>query len=68
MNGYHIKTLLVATAVGATACFGDEQWHVEQRQYQPDSTLTREIMLSTLSGTRPTLLIPSFGEGRNQFI
>jgi len=69
MKAHCVRTLLVAATVGASACFGDEQWHIEQRQYQQEPSLTREIMLSTLSGTGPAFnFMSSSGEWRNQFI
>jgi hypothetical protein len=67
MKGRYIGTLLVAGAVGAASCFGDERQHIEQRQYQPEPNLTRDILLSTLSGTSPTLIMP-FGGWQDQFI
>ncbi len=67
MKVHCVETLLVAAAVGAAACFGDEHWHVEQRQYMPEPNLTREILLSTFSGTSPTLTM-RFDGWRGQFI
>jgi len=66
MKGRCIETLLVAAAVGSAACFGDEQWHVEQRQYVPEPNLSFTISTSTLSGTAPSLSMWS-GGWRGQF-
>lgn len=66
MKGRGIETLLVAAAVGGAACLGDQRWHVEQRLYTPEPTLTFTISLSTRSGTAPSLGT-WVDQGRSQF-
>lgn len=47
--------LLTAATLGAAACIGDEKYHIEQRQFEPEPETTRAIWVSTFSGSQATL-------------
>lgn len=51
------KTVAILTAafVGTAACVGDEKYHIEQRQFEPEPQLSRAEWISALSGTHATL-------------
>jgi hypothetical protein len=57
----------VAVIFGWTSCLGGEQKHIEQSQYQPEPELTRPVLISTFSGSSPTLTNPGRWINGSQF-
>jgi hypothetical protein len=55
--------VFVICAFGVASCFEREHKHIEPRHYQPEPHLTRDILISTLSGTGPALTVSGWNKG-----